>query len=298
VVCPGQYCAYSHLSAMLDRTRLDWCLAMFEFELYCDDSGTDGNSPIAVAAAYISSRKQWDEFVRNWDDARTQEGFDFFHMAEFVAPREHGHKPYCDWDNTKKERVYARLANIINTRVHKGFAVAVPKGPFDSAAPQDFRDRFANDHYTFAVHCIIGLVAQHRARYKVVPPIQYVFDQGSPQTQIKAVWDVIGGDPMHAVKYGLAPDGYGFQDKKIFKPLQSADILAWQMRNHMRRVMIEGKDDVRSCHPGFKMLRADRPMQIGFFSEPQMRKVFTDLEEYEQKHGKRPYPSLVIPQLV
>jgi hypothetical protein len=271
---------------------------MFEFGLYCDDSRTDGNSPVAVAASYVSSKSQWDEFVRTWDEVRQNEGFDYFHMAEFVAPREHGHKPYCEWDNTKKDRVYARLASIINTRVRKGFAVAVPKDAFDRAAPQDFRDHFANDHYTYAVHCVIGLIAQWRDQYKIIPPIQYVFDRGSPQAQIKAVWDIIGNEPKHASKYGLVPNGYGFQDKKFFKPLQAADILAWQMRNHMRRVMIEGKDDVASCHHGFRVLRENRPMQLGWFTESQMRKVFTDLEEYEQKHGKRPYPSLVLPHLV
>src|SRR5262249_20109220 len=53
-----------------------------------------------------------------------EEGFDMFHMAEFVAKPEMGHKPFCDWDNTKRTRVYRRLASIINCRVRKGFAIA------------------------------------------------------------------------------------------------------------------------------------------------------------------------------
>lgn len=44
------------------------------------------------------------------------EGFDMFHMAEFVAKPEMGHEPFCHWDNRKKDRVYAKLASIINTR--------------------------------------------------------------------------------------------------------------------------------------------------------------------------------------
>jgi hypothetical protein len=70
---------------MLERTRMDWWLAMFEFEVYFDDSGTDGGSPIAVAACYVASKTQWDEFVKDWDKAREREGFDEFHMSEFVA---------------------------------------------------------------------------------------------------------------------------------------------------------------------------------------------------------------------
>ena len=43
---------------------------MTEFEAYCDDSGTDANTPVAVAACYIASREQWDCFVRNRDEVR------------------------------------------------------------------------------------------------------------------------------------------------------------------------------------------------------------------------------------
>jgi len=85
-----------------------------EFEVYFDDSGTDAGSPVAVAACYVSSKGQWDEFTRNWNEVRQDAGFDAFHMSEFVAKREAGRKPYCDWDNARKDRVYARLASIIN----------------------------------------------------------------------------------------------------------------------------------------------------------------------------------------
>jgi hypothetical protein len=90
---------------------------MFEFQLYCDDSGTDANTPVAVAACYVSSKTQWDHFARNWDEVREREGFDVFHMCEFMAKPEAGHKPYCDWENAKKDRVYQKLASIIDTRI-------------------------------------------------------------------------------------------------------------------------------------------------------------------------------------
>ena len=61
---------------------------MFNFEIYWDNSGTDKQSPIAVAAAYVATKTQWDEFVRNWDEAREEEGFDFFHMTDFMARAE------------------------------------------------------------------------------------------------------------------------------------------------------------------------------------------------------------------
>jgi hypothetical protein len=65
-----QYCPYGHFSSMLARTGLEWWLYMFTFETYWDDSGTNKESPIAVAACYVATKTQWDEFVKDWDAAR------------------------------------------------------------------------------------------------------------------------------------------------------------------------------------------------------------------------------------
>jgi len=81
---------------------------MFNHELSWDDSGTDSQSPIVVAACYVAKKTQWDEFVRNWDEARKEEGFDVFHMADFMAKPEYGKNPFCEWDEAKKKRVYFR----------------------------------------------------------------------------------------------------------------------------------------------------------------------------------------------
>ena len=45
--------------------------------------------------------------------------------------------------------------------------------------------------------------------------------------------------------YGIEKhDGYSFEDKANFKPLQGADILAWQQNSHMRNVILPGKDEM------------------------------------------------------
>jgi Protein of unknown function (DUF3800) len=265
---------------------------MFELEVYFDDSGTDGMTPVAVAACYLSSKSQWDQFVRNWDEVRTQEGFDEFHMAHFVAKTGAGHKPFCDWSNEKKDRVYARLASIINCRVHKGFAIAVPKRPFDDYAFAEFKAECAKDHYTWAVKSVIGLIENYRKKFAITVPMQYVFDRGSlGQTQIEAVWKNCNLHDGSGEKYGIVPERVMFQDKAIFKPLQAADILAWQMQNHMRRTVMIGLDpnDLRYVHKGFRVLRDNRPMDIGFYSTEQLRVNFEQTKAFHAEHGIWPW---------
>jgi hypothetical protein len=82
-----------------------------------------------------------------------------------------------------------------------------------------------------------------------------------------------------------------FQDKAVFKPLQAADILAWQVQNHMRRTVMIGRDpdDPRLLHPGFKMLREKRPMDLGFYSTDQLKRVFDAAKTMKETTGKWPW---------
>ena len=251
------------------------------FTAYFDDSGTDGNSDIAVAACYISAKRGWDEFVEAWDHVRWEEGFDCFHMAEFVAPKEQGHKPWCDWSDDKKKRVYNRLAKIVNENKRVGIAVAVPKAVWDNT-PEPIRGHYGRQHYTFAVRMCLNRIVRWRAESLIRHPVRYVFDwemQRSPKREeISKVLDVVARPQNWEVAglLGLEPEGYAFEHKEESKPLQSADILAWQMRSHMRKIWPLGHDEVTLCHPGFRSLRADQEMDLGFFTEDQINKFVSE----------------------
>jgi hypothetical protein len=291
MVCGSQYCAYSHVSAMLERTQTEWWLAMFEIESYFDDSGTDAGTPVAVAACYVASKTQWDEFVRNWDEVRAEEGFDMFHMAEFAAKPEMGHEPFCHWDVAKKTRVYRRLASIINTRVRKGFAVAVPKQPFDEYVFDEFR-HFAENHYVWAVKSVLAFIENWRQEFSVTVPMQYIFESGSlGQDQIERVWKECLLYKNSDKRYGIVPDGVQFQNKRVFKPLQAADILAWQVQNNMRRTVMIGRDpnDRSVEHEGFRMLKDGRPMELLFYSREQVKQAFENTKASYRENGVWPW---------
>lgn len=284
----SQYCSYSHLSATLERSGTDWLIAMFE--VYFDDSGTDSESEIAVAACYISTKRGWDDFVKQWNDARWEEGFDTFHMAEFVAPRKYGHKPFCDWDNAKKTHVYRRLTRIINENKRIGIAAAVPKSSYDKAVPAHFRERYGKQHYTYAVRTCLTRIAEWRTRSGISIPMRYVFDwemQGSEKRQeISAIWDKMlkHWEPV----FGMEVDGYSFEKRDKFIPLQAADILAWQMRSAMRHILPSGKEDLSQTHGGFKMLRQNQEMDLEFYAEADLEAWVKGMEEFKARKGFYP----------
>ena len=236
-----EYCAYARFASDLELTGEDWLIAMFT--AFFDDSGIHKDSEIAVAACYVSTNRGWGEFVKQWDNARWEEGFDVFHMAEFVAKPDQGHKPFCDWSNTKKDHVYNRLADIVNDNKRIGIACAVPKEAYD-AIPEAIRDYHGHEHYTFAVRTCLRHIGDWREKSGITLPMRCVFDwQMANDEKRKEIGKIFA--VMHETwekRFGIEPGGYSFEHKDKFKPLQAADILAWQMNNHMRKILPIGHD--------------------------------------------------------
>jgi len=241
------------------------------FEAYFDDSGTDSNSPLAIAACYVSTKRGWDAFTMDWNLARYEEGFDVFHMTDFAAPREQGKMPFCDWNSEKKKRVYNRLATIINENKRIGCGIAIPKDVFDklvAALPDRLREQFGTHHYTFAVKTVMALIGKWRLNSGITLPTRYIFDRmGKGRDEIGALWEGVPGEDWKEQIFGMERDGFSFQNKANLKPLQAADILAWQTNWHMRNVVTAGKHDLDDCHPHFKILRLDQEMDLGFLTE-------------------------------
>jgi hypothetical protein len=216
-------------------------------------------------------------------------------MAHFMAPPGQGHQPFCDWDNAKMDHVYQRLVKIINENKRIGISVAIPKNSWDRV-PEQLRRHFGREHYTFAVRLCLMKIADWRKKSLINLPMQYIFDFEMNNTtkhkELSVVFDTLSA-PVNenlAQWYGFEARGYGFQHKENFKPLQAADILAWQMRSHMRKVWALGHDEESLCHSGFKLLREEQEMDLGFMTEEQVDGFVARAEQWEKENG--PFPPL------
>jgi hypothetical protein len=243
------YCAYSHFAGILEKTGVDWLLCMYA--TYLDDSGTSAQSEIAIAACYVSTESGWRQFVREWNVVGWEEGFETFHMAEFVAPNDQGHKPWCEWDNIKKDRVFQRLVKVINDNKRMGVGVALPKAIYDTV-PQRIRDHYGNEHYTFAVRMCMMQIHLWRKQSLISHPMQYIFDWEKPGTRKHTEISELMTNVHEKLKpmFGLDTGGFSFQHRQAFKPLQAADILAWQMNAYMPKIYPQGETeaDIERMH--------------------------------------------------
>ena len=223
------------------------------FALYCDDSGTHAQSPIAVAAGFIAPMLQWEHFAKDWKAADADEGFGVFHMADFVARQKQFALP--EWqDDRKRDRTLRRLINIIATRSNLGFMTVVEKSAYDDEVPDALREKrkLGRNHYTFAVRMSMAKILKWRMKYRHKEPIKFVFDQMSKgKGEINAVFEeaLREGDEK-ALLHGISRDaGWSFESKDKTLPLQAADILAWETLHYMQKTYLpSGKDPMRKSY--------------------------------------------------
>ena len=195
------------------------------------------------------------------------------HGRILLLQRDQGHEPWCHWDNSKKDQVYRRLAGIINDNKRIGIGVAVPKFVYDTV-PQRIRDHYGNEHYTFAVRMCLMKSPYGAKKVLILSPCNH-FDWEAPGTPKHIEISAMMGNFHERLRplFGLDTGGFSFQRRQFFKPLQAADILAWQMNSYIPKIYPQGELNFDKLHAGFRILRQDQEMNIGFFSESDMQEL-------------------------
>jgi len=248
------------------------------FTLHCDDSGTHNESPIAVAACYVSTVSQWDNFVSDWKDANKAENFGVFHMADFVGRYEQFKSP--EWANPeKRDRTLKRLISIIRIRARMGFYSVVEKSAYDEEVPKEFKERLAlgRNHYTFAVRACLGKVKNWLQHYYGSQPIQFIFDRMTKGSgDINAVFEqAVREGKARALVHGIYEGGWLFENKAVVLPLQAADILAWEALRYMQKSFLTNEEEPRKSYRALQ----ESPMMRGLYGREELRKLVAHLRE-------------------
>lgn len=255
------------------------------FSLYCDDSGTDASSEIAVAGCCIATVEQWQEFTRNWAEINAREHFGTFHMADFVAKRQQF--AGIEWqEQRKRDRTMSALLGIVKTRAAFLISTAVVKSAYDEVVPNSVRQRMGNNHYTFAVRHCVALVEQWRARHGYTEPLQYVFDRmskGSGDINDTVFNIALTGGAAAVQRYGIAKDGWSFQDKSIVVPLQAADIWAWENFRYASRTFFAPVDKRAPIRASYRFLRQKVPCSVKYHNKQSLLKFVELVEKDNQK---------------
>lgn len=259
--------------------------------VYIDDSGTNPEARIVVAAFCVSTARKWRKFDAAWRAASSEFGFEHFHMTEFAACRKNEwcrdcrsgktsevDHPWREWSNTKRSKALTELVRIICKYTEYGKAIAltkeeVQKNIINSPARQTLPEIVGEREFTFAVQVCGGELALYRKRQCKFPPLKFVFDI-CPQYQKDEIAKVFlrpnRGSPQIVDGmeqwFDVDTNGVSYESRKQTLPLLPADMLAW-VTAKLRAYMLFNRGWGKMHHFVAKRFLDTEKLHIGYSTE-------------------------------
>jgi hypothetical protein len=199
------------------------------FTCHWDESGSDPGTetrsksdlPILVVSGYLAHVKDWNLFESDWSPIMEEhELVNGFHMTTFANNK----RPYCDWDEDKRDALIDRLLNIIAERPHVFVSFGIRTDDYFEVvkARNLLETDIVRAYHICARRCMeivsdLALLGAHRHK------ILHIFHHGN------AAWPSFAEtftQPMLDRLNILLPISQSAVD---VVPLQAADILAHQI---------------------------------------------------------------------
>jgi hypothetical protein len=215
-------------------------MAAAKFEVYADDSGSEPQSPIFYLGGFISSVERWASLSNEWDLALAlPPALDYFKMSEAAGFWEQFSRKR-GWNEANREDRLVTFARIINRHAMLRVSASIRHDLFEKyllSLPAVERNLAVDEPYVaLAMHFISGATT-FAYEAGIREPIDFIFDeQAGFKDEVRERW------PVYKRLYQLTARGRQlvpllgaeptFLDEKDRKPLQAADLYAWQARNH------------------------------------------------------------------
>jgi uncharacterized protein DUF3800 len=194
---------------------------------YFDESGTHDGFPVLCVAGYLFECQSRQILDRKWKEILDQYRLPFFRMSA----RAHNTYPFDVLSRDECAEVEKAAIRLINEHALLGLAVAINE--------QDYNYFFARqditgDAYSFCCWQILAGVQTWIARNSFAGEISYFFESGhKSETQANSIMCRIFNDKALRQKYRYKT--HAFVDKEKVRPIQTADIYAWQQATQMKR---------------------------------------------------------------
>lgn len=214
-------------------------------QAFIDDCGSEPQSSVFALEGFVASHEAWAKFSDERDAAlREPPSLAYFKMSE--AANFHGQfAKKRGWTEQKRNDRLIGLASIIRKHALARVAESMPQDGYlkhIASLPASARSLSTDTPYPMLVLQTVLAVAVGGLRHGINEPCDFIFDeQVGFSDEIMRRWPQIN-DFVNNTKNGLA-EMVGsrpiFRDELSFKPLQAADLYAWQIQNHL--VLNRGK---------------------------------------------------------
>jgi hypothetical protein len=214
-------------------------------EVYVDESGSHDGAPILCVAGYVFEKQAAIDFDSAWQGNLKDAGLDYFRMSACAG----GGEPFEDKTMPERIAIETQLIGLTKQTTASGFAVTLNEAEYDAIIPKN--DQLGSA-YSYCLRMCLVAVRKWGDRSNFHGDIAYFFESGHrSQAEANAIMNRIFKDPEHRARYRYA--GHAFVDKNKARPLQAADLLAWQWRIDVQRkrdrVNVSRKDCVALIRP-------------------------------------------------
>lgn len=260
----------SLLAQLLDAVLPDGKGMVVMLQAYFDESGTQGDSPALLVAGYLFEPQRCLALETDWSIALKEAGVSIFHATDCAG----GWGEFKDMDRKGRDELYLKLLNLIRRDATVGMVVQVKEADFRQAVPAGWEKRFGGAYAACATLCLqaVGRWCRDNSRDDRVA---YFLESGHQ----------CAGEAFHFMEFiaqfPVMRDLYRwhshtFVSKKSTVPLQTADILAWELN----------KENVeRSFFPRRRPLRksigalTDVPTTVMHLEQGRLKKYFASVLE-------------------
>ena len=214
---------------LLEILKADFAMMM---EAYFDESGTHHGSPVMCVAGYLFAAEQAIHLDREFAETLQEFGVACFHMADCA----HGVGEFSKLNTQRRKDLVVSLVGYFKRRMEIGIAVSISETDFGRIEPPSWE---RGGPYGLAALQVLGAVVAWAEKYSYQGKISYFFEAGHEHQSATddAINMVRDGDQKRGTTY-LRYHSHTFAGKRDLRPLQAADLLAYEWQKELRRLNV------------------------------------------------------------
>jgi hypothetical protein len=196
-------------------------------ECYFDESGSHGGSQALCLAGYVFEKENCKTFDLGWKQVLDQFRLPYFRMSACA----HMQRPFDHLTREETIEVEKAMIALINEHAMLGLAITVNEADYTHFFGPN---NPAGGPYSFCCWQILAGIQNWISKNKFEGEISYFYEAGhASQPEANRIMNRIFSHPRLRARYHYA--SHTFADKTKLRPLQAADLLAWQWNTQMKR---------------------------------------------------------------
>ncbi|HKH80902.1 MAG TPA: DUF3800 domain-containing protein [Methylovirgula sp.] len=196
-------------------------------ECYFDESGSHDGSPVLSVGGYLFEKEQCKALDLEWKAV-----LDFYRLPYFrMSACAHNQEPFDHLSPQECIDAEKAVITLINQYALLGLGVIVNEADYNTWFEGQ---NSAGTAYSFCCWQILAGIRTWIIRNQFQGEIAYFFEAGhASKPEANALMHRIFSNPQLRAAYRYV--GHSFVDKEKVRPVQTADILAWQQATQMKR---------------------------------------------------------------